>query len=59
MADALQAFLLRAFGDQALALPDELGGGGVDFFGDPTAKGVVAVINIVATAMLSKKSNSC
>ena len=37
VADAAQAFLLRAFGDRALTLPDELGGGGVDFFGDATA----------------------
>ena len=44
MAVASQAFLLGAFSDQALALPDELGGGAVDFFGDASAKGVVAVV---------------
>ena len=44
MADAAQALFLHAFGDQALALPDELGGGAVDFFGDASAKGVVAVV---------------
>ena len=43
MADASQAFLLGAFSDQALALPDELGGGAVDFFADTSPKGVVAV----------------
>ena len=47
MADAAQALFLHAFGDQALALPDELGGGGVDFFGDATAKGVVAIVMLV------------
>ena len=48
MADAAQALFLHAFGDQALALPDELGGGGVDFFGDSAAKGVVAVGHLAA-----------
>ena len=44
----MQAFLLRAFGDQAFALPDELGGGAVDFFGDASAEGVVAVGHLAA-----------
>ena len=48
MAGAAQAALLGAFGDQAFTLPDELGGGGVDFFGDATDKDVVAVGHVAA-----------
>ena len=48
MAEAVAAFLLGAFGDQAFALPDELGGGAVDFFGDASAEGVVAVGHLAA-----------
>ena len=48
MADVAHAFLLGAFGDQAFALSDELGGGAVDFFGDAPADGVVAVGHLAA-----------
>ena len=48
VAGAAQAALLGAFGDQAFTLPDELGGGGVDFFGDATDKDVVAVGHVAA-----------
>ena len=57
MADAAQALFLHAFGNQALALPDELGGGGVDFFGDSAAKGVVAVVDGLAASLLSSTSS--
>ena len=57
MADAVQALLLGAFGDQAFALPDELGGGAVDFFGDASAEGVVAVVDGLAASLLSSTSS--
>ena len=42
------ASLLGAFGNQAFALPDKLGGQAIHFFGDASAKGVVAVGNVSA-----------
>ena len=48
------SFLVDVFRNQSVALPEKLGGFAVHFFGDASAQDVVAVINIVATAMISK-----